>query len=150
MGRKNSLICCPSVQSVQSVAMIPFLLRFVEVEQLHFEDEGGARRNAWWLATIAVGHRGWADDLRLLALLHLLHRFRPARHNAIQWELDGLTALDRAVEDGAVHEFSLVVDLHHVGRSRARAAAGSDRAHDDAGRGLRRVLLLGGLVRKLL
>src|SRR5580692_8376979 len=88
-----------------------FNLRLVEVEQLHFKAQGGARRDGRRLTTIAVCHRGRAHDLRLLALLHLLKRFRPARHDAIQRELDGLTTLDRAVEDGTIDQLALIVDL---------------------------------------
>ena len=102
------------------------------------------------MTTIAIRYRRRAHDLRLLALLHLLQRFRPARHNAVQRELGGLTAFDGAVEDGTVDQLALVVDLDHVVRGRACAGACGDRSDHNSGRGLGRALLLRDIVRELL
>src|SRR5262245_557045 len=89
-------------------------LRLHDVEQLHFKDQCSAGRDGRGLSAVAVGDRRRAHDLRLLVLLHLGDALGPARDHALQRELGGLAALHRAVEDGAVDELALVVDLDGV------------------------------------
>src|SRR5205823_3049292 len=101
-------------------------------------------------AAVAVGLIRRADQLRLLAHLHLAHTLRPAGDHAAQRELGWLTALDGTVEHGAVGELALVVDLDGILRRWDRTGAGSDRLVDDARRQDLGPGLLGRLIEVLL
>src|SRR6187402_1419666 len=72
-------------------------LRFMEIEQFHFEAERGSGWDIWWLARIAICKVGRTHDLRLLTFLHLLDGLSPAGDDAVQRELCGLVSLDRAI-----------------------------------------------------
>ena len=93
-------------------------------DQLDFEDQrrvrgDGAARGA----ALAVGQLRVNGELILRAFLHELHALGPARDDAVQRELGGLTALDGAIEFGAIEQRALVMDLDDVGGLRALARA---------------------------
>src|SRR5690349_16670055 len=117
-----------------------------DLEQLDVEHERRARLDLRRRAAITVrGVRG-TDEPALAADLHLLHALRPALDDTVQRKRDRLAALDGAVEDRAVRELALVVDLDLVVEGRARTRTGLDRRDHRSRRGLDRALLCRRLV----
>src|SRR3989442_10904913 len=64
-----------------------------DAEQLDLEDERGAAGDGGRVPVVAVGDVRGADELRLLADVHLLHALGPALDDAAQRELGGLASL---------------------------------------------------------
>ena len=89
-----------------------------DLQQLHFEHERRAARDARRSTVVAVGDVRGANELRLAADLHLGHALGPAGDHAVQGKRRRLTALDRAVEDVAGAERAVIVNLHGVGAGR--------------------------------
>ena len=95
------------------------------------------------MALIAVGDRRGAHELGLAAHLELLHALGPTGDDVAEREGGRPAMLLGGVEDGAVDELALVVDLDRVGRGGAGASAGGDALEDQARRKLLRARLLG-------
>src|SRR2546425_1983848 len=124
-------------------SILPDLLR--DLQQLDLEDERGPRLDPGRRAAVAVGEFGRADEATLPSDLHQLEALLPARDDPAQLEGRGLAALDRAVEDRAVGERAVVMDLDRIAGLRGRPRARLDRDHHEAGGGLRCAGLGGGL-----
>ena len=85
----------------------------------------------------AVGEVGGDEQAPLRAFGHHLQSLHPAGDDTADGEGDGLAALDRRVEDGAVEQLAGVVHLNLVGGRRADALAlFDDLVLQAAGRGL--------------
>src|SRR5713226_685845 len=118
------------------------VLLAVDAEQLDLEDQRGAARDGRRVSMVAIGDVRGADQLRLLADVQLLHALGPALDHAVERELRRLAPLVGGIEDGAVDQPALVVDLDLVGLLRARALAGAQHLdHQPGGRLLRALLL---------
>src|SRR5262249_55822116 len=87
-----------------------------DLEQLHVEDQRGARLDLGRRSAVAVGDRRGTHQPGLAAHLHELDALRPAWNHLVQLEGGRLVALDRAVEDGAIGELARVMNLDLVGR----------------------------------
>src|SRR5919198_4494374 len=92
----------------------PSLLQ--DFQELDLEDERRARLDRRRPALVAVRDVGGAHEPALAAYLHQWQGLAPALDDAPQADRQRLAALHGAVEDRAVDELSLVVDLQLVGR----------------------------------
>ena len=78
-------------------------------EQFNLEDEGCARGDSVTGSAVAVGEVGGDKEFVFAAWGHELYSFGPAGDDLIEGEVDRFSALDGAVEDGTVGEFSGIV-----------------------------------------
>src|SRR5438552_462403 len=116
-----------------------------DLQQLDLEDERGPGLDPGRRAAVAVGEVGRADEPTLPADLHQLEALLPARDDPVQLKRRGLAALDRAVEHRAVGQRAVIMDLDRIAGLRGRSRPRLDRDDHQAGGGLRRAGLGGGL-----
>src|SRR5690606_16064841 len=121
-----------------------------DAQQLQIENQYRVRRNQRAWALFAVGQ--FARDIQfvLLADMHQLQAFDPAWNDAADRQVDRATALDRAVEDGAVYQATFIVNGDHIVRSRLSAVGLLDDFVLESGFGGFHTFALGVVFEKLI